>query len=171
MKKIPLTQGMFALVDDEDYEYLIQWKWQSDGRYAFRRVMVSSETYLVRMHNIIAGFIPRDNIVVDHINGNSLDNRKLNIRLCTKQQNLMNKRKYKNNITGFKGVRKEERKHKDGSTYICFRARFIKNKKEYTSSTYFTLEEAARAYDEMAKEYFGEFACLNFPCGNTNSRA
>lgn len=95
MKKIPLTQGLFALVDDEDFEYLNQWKWYAlkDGNtfYAVRKSKsVNGKRDLVRMHVEVLG--KKEGFVSDHINGNGLDNRRHeNLRHVTHRQNLQNR--------------------------------------------------------------------------------
>ena len=98
MKKIPLTKGKFALVDDEDFEILNQWKWYFDGRYA-KRIQNRSSVYIHRLvFNILNGG------EIDHKNGNKLDNRKRNLRSCTRSQNIFNSPERKDNTSGKKGV-------------------------------------------------------------------
>lgn len=90
MKQIPLTQGLFAIVDDVDYELLNQWKWYAhkNGRvfYATRHI---SKTKSLKMHQEIIGETP--GFVCDHINGDGLDNRRDNLRTVTNRQNLQNR--------------------------------------------------------------------------------
>lgn len=93
MRLIPLTQGKFAIVDDEDYEYLSQFKWYAGKSrktyYAQRGAWIDGELKTVKMHHVIMGKKP--GFVVDHINGNGLDNRRENLRLVTPRQNLQNR--------------------------------------------------------------------------------
>lgn len=154
-KQIPLGgkhgKGKFAIVDDEDYEELFKYKWCLDawGGYAVRfdnRRMRG----LIKMHREIMK--PPDKSHVDHINGNSLDNRRCNLRLCTSMQNIWNKRKKSGQK--FKGV------HPSGSGW---RAVIQTNGKQHHIGTFATEIEAAMAYDEVAKREQGEFARLNFP--------
>ncbi len=90
MKKIKLTQNRSALIDDADFDWLNQWKWHTHtsglNQYAGRQVWKGTYTY---MHRLIMGF-PKE---VDHINNNSLDNRRCNLRVCSRSQNNYNRKK------------------------------------------------------------------------------
>ena len=155
MKTIPLTKGYVAVVDDEDYEELIQYKWHvclmSGGARAIRTASRPRRrtTY---MHRSIIGCQPSQE--VDHINHDGLDNRRANLRACTHAQNLANTRKRANCSSQFKGVdwRKGENKWRvrigyDGASHHL---------------GYFDDEcDAARAYNAEARIKFGEFALLN----------
>ena len=100
MKYIPLTQGKLAIVDDEDFEWLSQWKWHFNRKkYAARTINHSGKLY---MHQVILN-TPKG-MLSDHRNGNGLDNRRKNLRACNVQQNKANSRLPKNNTSGFKGV-------------------------------------------------------------------
>jgi hypothetical protein len=108
MKKIPLTKGMFAIVDDEDFKWLSQWKWNfsADG-YAKRSQYVRLGKYkytskIIRMHRLVNQ--TPDGQITDHINRNKLDNRKENLRVTNKSQNGLNRGKNKNNTSGHKGI-------------------------------------------------------------------
>jgi len=94
MKKIPLTRGQFALVDDEDYEWLMQWKWcvlkSKHTCYAMRQQRISGKPTFIFMHRQILGLKPGDRRDVDHINHNGLDNRRDNIRDVSHQENTFN---------------------------------------------------------------------------------
>jgi len=144
MKKIPLTQGKFALVDDDDFEYLSQWKWSVDGKgYAVRGCGI-------KMHRLIMG-APAD-FFCDHINGVRLDNRKENLRLVTNKQNLWNRGKASNNTSGYKGVN-----FQNGKWHVSIMASGIK----YHFGCFETKEKAAAVYNEKAKEIHGEYARIN----------
>lgn len=157
MKSIPLTQGKFAIVDDQDYGFLMQWKWcarhdkKSDTWYAVSRI--SGNQRMVPMHRLIMN--APEGMEVDHRDNNGLHNWRGNLRICTGAQNKYNRRPQKANPTGYKGVYLFEGK--------SWRAKIGFNKKQIHLGTFPTAEAAARAYDAAASKYFGEFAWLNFP--------
>lgn len=156
VKRIELSKGLNALVDDADYDLLNLFKWSaSSGRnnYAVRRTVGDDgRQHTVYMHRVIME-APKG-LEVDHINGNMLDNRRENLRLCSRSQNARNQKKHRDNSCGFKGVYK--RGNRFGAQLTIQAATFY-------LGTYSTAEEAARAYDEEAKARFGEFAKVNFP--------
>jgi hypothetical protein len=151
MREIPLTHGEVALVDDEDFEWLSKFSWRvvDDPRNNTLYAAASPIT----MHRIILGSDGAEASLVDHENGNGLDNRRENLRMATASQNQGNRRLNRNSTSGYKGVsRRNGRwtariKMKGRSTYL---------------GTWDTPEEAAEAYDSKAREYFGEFAHVNF---------
>lgn len=159
MKEIPLTQGQIALVDDEDYEWINQWKWCASfkprynfgaGAYmAVRNKKINGKVRYYSMHRVIMGAESGDE--VDHINGNTLDNRRENLRLVSRSQNNMNKRKQSNNKSGYKGVYQ----NKTSGRWV---AQIIVRKKKYNLGAYATPEEAHEAYKAAALELHGEFA-------------
>jgi len=108
MKKIPLTKGKFAIVDDEDFEFLNQWKWHfSDAGYAHRSQYIRKgvgkyTSKIIRMHRIVND--TPEGLFTDHINQDKLDNRKSNLRVAGKSLNGLNRGKNKNNTSGHKGV-------------------------------------------------------------------
>ena len=153
MKEIQLTQGKVALVDDEDYEYLNQFKWHvSNDNYARRTIYKDKLYKALFMHREIMKV--SKGLLVDHINGNSLDNRKLNLRICTNSQNLMNRGKNKNNTSGYKGVRLINSNKK-------WRAQIQYKKIFYHLGCFEKRIDAAKAYNEAAIKFHGEFANLN----------
>jgi len=154
MKEIQLSQGKVALVDDEDFERLSQWGWHYHIGYAARmspRPRVKGKSTIIYMHRLIMN--TPDGMQVDHINGEGLDNRRENLRNCTNTENQHNQKLSKKSTTGFKGVRKRERR---------FEAQIRVDGKDLYLGMYATPEEAARAYDNAAVKYFGEFSKVNF---------
>lgn len=155
MKQIPLTQGLFAIVDDVDFEAISKFKWcahkHRGGRfYAVRKG--EKRCSLILMHRMISGAGP--SLVVDHINHNGLDNRRENLRVCTNVENLRNANLSKNNSSGFKGVSWSKDKNK-WEAYITIGGK-KKSLGKYTEAS-----DAAQAYNIAAERYFGEFALLN----------
>ena len=164
MKEIPLTQGKVALVDDEDFEFLTQWKWSlarhKDGihnnNYAYRQSeFTDSIRRSIKMHRLIMGLQSGDNQHTDHINGNGLDNRKENLRICTVTENNRNRPIRRQNSSGYKGVCFSHCKSKPWA------ARITVNYKDIKIGYFLTKELAALAYNEAARKYHGEFAHLN----------
>jgi hypothetical protein len=155
MKQIPLSYGKFALVDDGDFDWLDQWRWSvtnpgnSGKSYAERRVGGGRTL----MHRLIMD-APKG-LVVDHINGDGLDNRRSNLRICTRTENLFNHKLSKRSTTGYMGVALD-----NGRRYV---AHLQVNGQKKRIGWFKTAEEAARARDAAAKIYYGEFASLNFP--------
>lgn len=109
MRKIPLTQGQYALVDDTDYDWLNQWKWyaslEKGSYYAVRENTGRNISRIpIRMHRQILGLKRGDKREGDHRDHNTLDNQRHNIRICTHQQNMLNRRKPYNTSSSFRGV-------------------------------------------------------------------
>jgi hypothetical protein len=157
-KEIQLTQGKVTLVDDNMFEYLSQWKWYvykcGNKFYAARNIKVSkAKIRLMLMHRFITNN-KNTKMHTDHINGNGLDNRTINLRICTHSQNLINRGASINNKTGYKGVSYDKNSNK-------FKAQIRVNKKNITLLTTNNPVDAARAYNNAAIKYFGEFAQLN----------
>lgn len=155
-KEIPLTRGKFALVDDEDYEELSRYKWHaSKSGYALRNVRENGKLRDIFMHLTILK--PPPGFEGDHIDRDSLNNTRANLRPATRSQNAINTGYRKGR---FRGVCKEG---------AFWGARIKTDGKGVWLGTYATAEEAALAYDTAAVEQHGEFADLNFP-GGTGQR-
>lgn len=157
MKKIKLTQSKFTLVDDEDYEYLNGFKWYAakfeNYYYAIRNISdLCGNQRSIRMHRVITD--NPEGLVIDHINGDGLDNRKCNLRICTGTQNVRNQ-KAKGGTSKYKGVY-FNRKHKK------FHSRITVNNLKIHLGSFENEEEAAKAYDKAALFYHKEFAKTNF---------
>lgn len=157
MKQIPLTRGLFALVDNEDYEYLNQWKWYARKGavtyYASRRGIANGVERSTYMHRVILGLTDRK-IHTDHIDHNGLNNQRANLRKCTNKENSMNHRPQKRSTTGIKGVTPRS----NGNGFI---AQIRANNKNIHLGTFKDTTLAAIAYNKAAIKYYGEFAYLN----------
>jgi hypothetical protein len=158
-KEIQLTKGKVAIVDDEDFEYLNQWKWHikksGNNYYAIKHVKksVGTPTKKILLHRFLLNVYNSD-LHIDHINNDSLDNRKINLRICTNSQNQMNRGKSCNNTSGYKGVTYHKRQNK-------FNAYITHNKKTVYLGSHLDPVDAAKAYNEAAIKFHGEFAKLN----------
>lgn len=156
VKKIPLTHGLFATVDDEDFERLTQWKWRYGGQhsYAVRTQYYHDGTRgrgrTIQMHRVVMN--ASKGVMIDHINGDKLDNRKENLRFCNNGQNQSNSPSKRRSSSTYKGVNFHRNK---------WRATITVNKKGIHLGTYDSEEKAAMAYNAKAKEMFGEFAKIN----------
>lgn len=146
-KEIKLSNGNVVLVDNEDYDWLMQYKWRHDkDGYARTSYYIEGKRFDKRMHRLIMN--EPKGIMVDHINGNILDNRKENLRLANNTQNQWNQKPRENTSSKYKGVIK--RKH---SFEVVINNKY---KGHFTNEI-----AAANCYNYYAKKYFGEFAWLN----------
>ena len=142
----------FVLIDTKDLALIDVCTWYGKtGKWdQYARGMINGKEY--KMHRLILG-VTDPKISVDHINGNTYDNRRKNLRLSNNQTNHANQKCRRDNASGFKGVKKE------GKKYIAR----IGPGGCYRIGSYPTAEEAARAYDTEAIRLYGEFAKTNFP--------
>ena len=165
MKKLPLSQGLYALVDDEDYEALSKYKWSlsKGGRsktklYAIRSKRSDDPEHYpssILLHRQLMGF-PAS--LVDHVDGDGLDNRRENLRLANHSENRCNRVSPGFGSTNYRGVYLDKSR-KTGKRR--WRVEIYKDGKKYRVGRFKTPEDAARAYNEKAKELHGEFATLN----------
>jgi len=160
-RKIPLTQGQVAIVDADDYARLSKNKWYAGGRryayYAVRDYVCkrTKERVTVHMHRVILPVSA--GLVVEHINGNGIDNRKANLRPATPAQNSRNRRRLaKNKTSRYRGVCRSKGRR-------LWLAVIIYNGRQIRHGSFADERDAAFAYDAAAKKYHKEFAVLNFP--------
>ncbi len=156
MKEIKLTQGKFALVDDEDYEYVNQFSWclrkTKSYMYAYGGLKIDGEFKTVQMHRLIMN--PPKGMLVDHKNGDGLDNRRNNLRICTRSQNCVNRVRTKGSKSKYLGV-----------GWCNYRNKWlvkitVKGKQRCIGKFGSELEAAIIANISMRK-YYGEFANPN----------
>jgi hypothetical protein len=152
MKKIPLTKGMTALVDDEDFYRVNKFKWHFSNGYAARGITrPDGMRRLQKMARLIMGEL--EGMEVDHISMDTLDNRRSNLRVATHQQNNFNKGKKRNNKSGHKGVSWDSER---GKWYASIRL----NGKQIGLGRHSNLSDAADAYRLAAIKLHGEFVRL-----------
>lgn len=156
--ELRLTNGLTVLLDNEDFEWVHQYRWDSRRKTDVAKPYVVSQP--IMMHRMLLGLSPGDPRRVDHKNGDTLDNRRSNLRICTSSQNGANRGPSPSNTSGFKGVTVRRTNHPKGRP---FEARIQYQRKHMTLGYFSTAATAAIAYDEAALRLFGEFAWLNFP--------
>lgn len=163
MKIIKLTQNQQTIVDNKYFDILNKYKWIADYNkkrkpYAARRKKIKEKypTTYISMHRYIM-YLEGYNLInkeIDHINGDTLDNRVINLRVCTHAQNMKNRPKAKNNKSGYKGVYWFESRKK-------WIANISYNKKTIYLGCFNNKIDAAKAYNNAALKYYKEFAKLN----------
>jgi hypothetical protein len=169
-RRIYLGEGIWTILDEGDYYRLRNYKWivygsgkSGENLYAVRFKLVSpKKTIMTSMHREIMK--PTDDRFVDHKNCDSLDNRRENLRFATRAENIRNRRKRKNTTSRFIGVNFYKPKGN-------WESRIMYQEKRIRLGRFDSETDAALAYDEAAKKYFGEFARLNFPQEDERSRA
>jgi len=155
---IKLTQGQYAIVDQQDFETLNQSKWCAakdyDTFYAIRYARINNKNTTIKMHRQIMN--AKENEIVDHHDKNGLNNTRENLRIATAAQNNANsKRGMNRGKSKYKGVCRDEKCGKWRAGIKC-------QGKHIHLGMFEDEKQAARAYDEAAKKYHGEFAVLNF---------
>lgn len=159
MKEIKLTQGKIAIVDDDDYEYLSQFKWTASENgsrwYAKRSIGPRKKVVRYYMHRELM-HVTDPKVIVDHIDRDPLNNQKVNLRLCSKQQNNQNRIPVINSKSKYMGV------CPSSARWGQKRWRgYINPETGQISKLFYTEIEAAKWYNDMAKKHFGEFAYRN----------
>lgn len=136
-----------VMLDDDDYEWAKSIGWHVDSKGYARGSYKGKNRFMARL--IMKIDDPK--IYVDHINGNTLDNRKCNLRLANNSQNQANRQMHSTNTTGYRGVcwAKDTQK---------WQASIKVNRKSIYLGQYTNIEDAANAYKKAAEEYFGDFA-------------
>lgn len=162
MRKIQLKHGEIILVNDKDYEKLNKWAWHLNSKgYVSRTKFIlglkskngKRTGRKIFMHREIME--AKKGQIIDHINGNPLDNRRENLRLCKDQsQNIANGKLRRNNTTGYKGVYFHKKSHLY-QVYITVMYKHI------FIGSFKTAVDASKAYNKAARKHFGEFALLN----------
>lgn len=166
MKRIPLTyrgtSDTYALVDDEDYEVACSFVWNlfhksgAKTSYATRCVWVEGRVRTIYLHRLLLG-VTDPHVEVDHVNRDGLDNRRSNLRVCSRSQNRYNITKRAHCKSRFKGVTLTQ-----GERHP-WRARVRCSGKVVFDARFATEVDAAMAYDAVAQRWHREFACVNFP--------
>lgn len=154
-------QRVSFLIDKDDYERVKDYKWYAykkrptSNYYVCADKTINKTKIKISLHRYINGCVKGDSVIVDHINGNTLDNRKSNLRRATKEQNQRNCKTQYNSLSGRKGVRK----HK-----LCdkWQARITVNNREIYLGLHSTFEEACKAREKAEDKYFGEFKSYEF---------
>lgn len=141
MRRILLSSGLVALVDDADFKRVSKFKWSAGTNY----VVTETGGVRLKMHHLLLRTKPGEE--VDHRNGNPFDNRRSNLRKCTRAQNLANRRVRKDSVSGVKGVR-----------YVKARGVFHVRLRGAHIGSFKTLASAVRAHQKASKAHYGEFA-------------
>lgn len=156
MREIALSQGKVALVDDADFELVNQFKWSAHHQgnlwYAMRGAGPKKARVRILLHRFLTNAKP--GVLVDHKDGDGLNNCRGNLRFATQAENLRNREKTKAGRNRFKGVYWSERDK-------VFTAKITVNYKSIHLGSFKNEEDAARAYNTAALKHFGEFARLN----------
>lgn len=163
MKKIKLTQGKVALVDNWNYAWLIKRRWyahlESGKWYAWSSAKINGKWGIIKLHRLIMK--TPEELEADHIDGNSLNCQEHNMRNCTRIENARNVGSHSDSVSKYVGVTYNSVLHKAGRRYYI-RAKICVSGEHINLGNCKTEEQAARRHDSAAKYFFGEFANLNF---------
>lgn len=158
--RIKLTQGFYAIVDNSDFDWLNSFKWCYIQGYARKRIPGMNRT--IGMHELIT-HKPKGK-EVDHINGDKLDNRRCNLRVCSKSENMINVSVHRDNLSGYKGVTFRKKLY-ELTGIKHYMARVSYKGKQFHVGSFKNPIHAAMARDICAKDNLGEYVNLNFPKG------
>lgn len=149
----------FAVIDGADLPTVERHKWwlqrDRNNNYAYTVAKIAGKRVSIRMHRLIMGASDGDGLIVDHADGDGLNNQRYNLRMATAAENARNSRTRGNKITGFRGV-----------DMVCvgkFRATIMASGAIHRIGYFADAQKAARAYDDAAVRLHGAFATLNFP--------
>lgn len=158
MKKIPLTQGKLTIVDDEDFEYLNQFKWHVVSKkgiyYAVRKQYLYTINHKEKYSTIYMARLIMNtpsNCLCDHKDGNGLNNQQSNLRNCTKAENQQNHGPQKNNTSGYKNIYWHEQDE-------MWRVRISAKGQSTQGGLHHNIEDALTERDILIKEMHGRFA-------------
>lgn len=153
MQRVELTQGKFALVDDTDMELVSQHRWRAQQLGQLWYAVRSTHTHQYLMHRMILGLVDSSHLItVDHINGDGLDNRRENLRVANKAQQIANSGS-RAGTSRYKGVSYDARRNKWRMAIVVGGVQ--------TSKSFSSEQDAARAYNTAAIQAWGEYAKLN----------
>ena len=158
MAEIPLTQGKLAIVDDADAQWLSRFRWHAVRIYKTYYAATTDPAARKRIYLHRAIMRPSEGLEVDHINGNGLDNRRENLRICSHRDNLCNQRRQEGRDSLYRGVTLDKRAIKQVHPWL---AQIKAHGQHYNLGRFATQESAALAYNNAARRFHGEFAQLN----------
>lgn len=156
-RKVPLKNGLYAIIDEDDYKFISYFRWSirecPHTTYAFCNIRDQDMKWTTcSMHRFIMSS-PKG-LIIDHINHDGLDNRKDNLRICSAAENVRNSRGKRIRKHKYKGIRWNKGSNK-------WESKIVFNRKEIYLGGFDSPELAAKAYNSGATKYHGEFACLN----------